>query len=137
MSLPYTYGQKLAAEPWSPLKVGLIHGALAALPGAALGGAAGYLTAPEDAAEGDRRVRAALGASLGGAMTGLPGGALSAGAQTLHADEYNRARAMLASLDGTETGFAKALGDYHRQNLPNYPTTWLGDKGLRGLLRLG
>lgn len=137
MNPPYRYGQKLAAEPWSPLKAGLIHGTLASLPGAALGGAAGYFTAPEDAAEGDRRVRAALGAGFGGALTGLPAGAISSGAQAMHADEYNRARAMLAALDGTETGFAKALGDYHRRELPNYPATWLGNKGLRGLLGMG
>jgi hypothetical protein len=136
MNAAYEYGQKLAAEPWSPLRTGLTHGSLAALPGAAIGGGIGYFTSPADATDRDRRVRAAYGAGIGGAITGLPAGSLSGAAQRLHSAEYDQAKAYIAGLNGSESGFAKALGDYHRAALPNYSATWLGNKGLREVLGL-
>lgn len=136
MNPAYLFGQKLAAEPWSPLSTGLLHGSLAALPGAALGGGIGYFTAPDDATDRDRRVRAAYGAGIGGAFTGLPVGAISGGMQRLHVNEYDKARSMLAGLDGTETGFLKAVGDYHRKGLAETPRTWLDNEGLRRVFGL-
>jgi hypothetical protein len=97
MNAAYEYGQRLAkvaAEPWSVLRAGLTHGAQSAIPGAVIGGALGYGTAPKEYTGKQRMLRAGKGALAGGAVTGTLGGGFSALQQKDHVSMFNDAKNM-------------------------------------------
>ncbi len=97
MNAAYEYGRmlaKTAAEPWSVLRTGLTHGAQSAIPGAVIGGALGFGTAPKEYDSKQRLMRAGKGALAGGAVTGAIGGGFSALQQKDHLSMFNDAKNM-------------------------------------------
>lgn len=129
MNLAYEYGQtlaKTAAEPWSVLRAGLTHGALSAIPGAAIGGALGYGTAPEEYDSKQRLMRAGKGALAGGVLTGVAGGGYSAAKQHAyrelmqpHLGEMDDVRAMLQEMHKQQLDELNSAFD-------RVPSTWRG-----------
>lgn len=79
----YDFGFKLAA-PWSALRTGLTHGAVSALPGAAIGAVKGWSGSPDEATTGQKAWRAAKGGLIGGTITGTLGGVGSGLLQRAH-----------------------------------------------------
>ena len=78
------YGLSKMAAADSVLRTALRHGGYAAIPGALIGGATGYMR-DDDGTDaygfGARMMHAGSGALLGGALTGLPGAAASGALQ--------------------------------------------------------
>lgn len=130
---------KTAAEPWSVLRTGLTHGAISAVPGAAIGGAIGYATAPKEYTREQRLSRAGKGALVGGATTGLAGGGVSALMQRDHRGMYDalgQSNDSIASIFDNFTGIGgdpsldAFIADSYRNATQaareNFPKTWAG-----------
>lgn len=110
--------EKRAAAPVSALRQGLHDAGLAAIPGALLGGGAGYATSER---EGTDRLKDALkGALVGGGATGLAGGLGSGLKQHGHVDRYGMIqRGMESAHAADEVAQAQRLLDH-------FKPTWRG-----------
>jgi len=104
----------------SALQMGLRHGGIAAIPGAAIGAGLGYLRAPDEATTKQKLLGAGKGAIVGGTVAGLGVGgasaALQGGYNAIVADAVNHAK-----LHGKDELLEK--------NLPDVPKTWTGAVG--------